>query len=328
MWELELGSAWYPQPGDVESAARFTWHGVVRAKKPLLPFACGETVRRAEEKDHNLVEVRLTRTVPFVTALAGKYTVHEETKGGVTARVASYGMDKPKSAAKLLGLFHGFRAFYEPYFGPFPWKEFDIVEVNSYGFGQAPPGMMRITQEAFQSNVYSDELAQLFSGGINERFAHEIAHSWWGYVVWPAGRRHAFLSESFAEYAAGRAIEALKSESEFKGLVNRWREQGRDGSGTASIFLAGDIVAGVNSGDWQLYQDRFRLLYGKGPTLLHLLRKELGDDAFFTVLKSFLRSFEKKQVVTTEDFAGLLGHLTKKDWTPWMEKYFYGFEKP
>lgn len=328
-WELPLGGSWYPQPLPLEAASLHTFRAVVRAKKPFLAFASGETVRRAEEGGWNLLETKLTRPVRFATILAGKYTVQEDTQDGVTCRVASYGVSKEKSGARLTNLFHKIRRFYEPYFGPFPWKEYTIVEINDYGFGQAPPGMMRITGEAFQANVLGDEVAAFFSGGINERLAHEIAHSWWGYVVWSGTRADSWIDEAFAEAAAGRAIEVLKDKGDFRRLENIWRTRAKDASRIAPVFLANDTVEklGFFSSD-DLFEHRFYLTYFKGATLLQAIRKDIGDDAFFTILKSFLRSFEKKSAVTTADFIGLLNYVTKKDWKPWFEKYYYGFEMP
>ena len=55
---------------------------------------------------------------------------------------------------------------------------------------------------------------------------------------------------------------------------------------------------------------------------------ELGDDLYFTVIRSFLRNFEKKRNVTTEEFIALANFVTKKDWKPFFEKYYYGIEMP
>lgn len=325
-WELILGGGWYPEPLR-PNAALHTWKATVRSKKPLVPFASGETLRRAEDGEWNLVETKLDRPVPFAMVIAGKYTIQEETRDGITCRVASYGVSKEKSGAKLLNLFHKIRQFYEPYFGPFPFKQYDIVEINTYGFGQAPPGMMRITREAFQANVYGDTVAELFSQGVNERFAHEIAHSYFGYVVWSADWADQWIDETFAEVAAGRAIEELRDKGEFKRLANVWRDRGREASGKAPIFYANELRAKPGSGS-TIRTDRAYLVYFKGAMLLETIRKEVGEDAYFTILKSFLRSFEKKPAVTTEQFVGLLSYVTKKDWKPWFDRYYYGFENP
>lgn len=326
-WELPLGGDWYPAPTHA-AASGHTFRSVVRTRKPFLAFASGETVRRGEDGDWNLLETKLERPTAFVTILAGKYTLHEETVDGVTCRVASYGVAKPKSSAKLSNLFHLFRKFYEPYFGPFPWKQYDIVEVNSYGYGQAPPGMMRITHEAFDRTNLVDPVAEFFSEGVNERLAHEIAHAWFGHVVWSADATHQWLEEAFSEVAAGRAIEAMKDKADYKRMSNIWKDRGREASSLAPIAQANEVVVKATPGASDVIgTHRYYLTYFKGATLLTEIRKEIGDELFFTVLRSFLRSFEKRPAVTTDQFIGLLEYVTKKDWKPFFEKHYWGTEK-
>ncbi len=330
-WELPLAGAWYPQPPAVMVQARHGLKAVVRAKKPLVPIAPGRTVRRFEDGEWNGVESVLEPKSPFQAILAGKYTFHEETKGGVTARVASYGVSKPKSAAKLLSLFHAIREFYEPYLGPFPFPEYTIVEVNDYGFGQAPPGLMRITHEAFEANqVGGDFWSQVFSGGVNERIAHELAHAYWGGVVWNAQDADVWLVEAFAEVAAGRAIEVLRNPREYERLRGNWKANAKESASRAPMPYAWELVAKASPGAADtLVLDSIRLTYSKGPALLAAIRGEIGDDLFFTAMKSFQKSFAtRRPAVVTSDFVGLLEYMTKKDWKPWFERYYYGTEVP
>ena len=72
---------------------------------------------------------------------------------------------------------------------------------------------------------------------------------------------------------------------------------------------------------------RTGLLYNKGPTLLHALHKELGDETFFTFLKSYQKSFAWK-FGSTKNLAGLLQYMTRKDYMPFFEKYYWGTEMP
>lgn len=330
-WELPLAGAWYPQPLALMVQARHGMKAIVRAKKPLVPIAPGRTLRRFEDGEWNAVEAILEAKEPFQAILAGKYTFFEETRGGVTARVATYGLAKPLSAAKLLTLFHSLREFYEPYFGPFPFAEYTIVEVNDYGFGQAPPGLMKITREAFESNKFTGDLAaQVFSSGVNQRFAHEIAHAWWGGVVWNAQEADVWLVEAFAQMASGRALEVLKNAGEYDRLWRGWRAEAKESASRAPIPLAHALVARASPGAGDsLYADQVLLTYAKGPILLVALRKELGDRMFFTMMKSFLKSFATdRPAVVTDDLVGLLEFVTKKDWKPWFERYFYGTELP
>ena len=55
--------------------------------------------------------------------------------------------------------------------------------------------------------------------------------------------------------------------------------------------------------------------------------KELGDETFLTFLKSYQKSFAWK-FGTTKHVAGLLQYLTKKDYGPFFEKYYWGTAMP
>ena len=145
-WELGVGP-WFPLP-DL-NGQYYTVHALVKVKKPFLPFAPGRTIRRVEEGDFNVLETRVEKPVQFMVVLAGKYGFDETTENGVTVRVASYGRKNDMGIQKLLKLSHKVIAYYEPILGKFPFEEFNILEIHAYGFGQAPPGFMFITSEAF-----------------------------------------------------------------------------------------------------------------------------------------------------------------------------------
>ena len=145
-WELGI-SHWFPQPS--LAGQFYTFHATVRVKKPFVPFAPGTTVRRTTEGDDNLLETRVDKPICFAVILAGAYTVQEEVKNGVTIRVATYALDKPRAVKQLTNLAATIIEYYQEFLGPFPLPEFNIIEINDVGWGQAPPGTMFITKEAF-----------------------------------------------------------------------------------------------------------------------------------------------------------------------------------
>lgn len=71
--------------------------------------------------------------------------------------------------------------------------------MNAYAWGQAPPGMMFITKEAF--NPLINATGRYYSKGVNQRFAHEIAHQDWGFVVKMGSREEQWITEAFSEFA-------------------------------------------------------------------------------------------------------------------------------
>ena len=232
-WELGVGP-WFPLP-DL-TGQYYTVHATVKVKKPFLPFAPGKTIRRVAEGDFNVLETRVDKPVQFMVVLAGKYGFDETTENGVTVRVASYGRKNDMGIQKLLKLSHKVIAYYEPFLGKFPFEEFNILEIHSYGFGQAPPGFMFITSEAF--SPIEGTVNQLFSHGVNERFSHEIAHQYWGHVVKMPGAEEQWLTESFAEICAGLFVRDLRGKSDFQGLVNGWKWRAKDAADAAPIPLA------------------------------------------------------------------------------------------
>lgn len=319
-WELGT-EPWFPQPD--MGGQYYTVHATVKVKKPFKPLAPGRTVRRVEEGDYNLLETRIDKPVQFFVVLAGKYEWDEETKDGLTIRVASYGGENRSAYRKLLGLARKSIEYYTPFLGPFPFDEFNIVEINSYGFGQAPPAFMFITTEAF--NPIQGDLNQLFSQGINERVAHEIAHQWWGHVVKMPGADEQWLSESFAEMSAALLIRDLRGRSDYKGLVAHWRRAANESRDVAPIpfanraFAKNDVITSS--------RHRTALLYSKGPVLLEALHRDLGEERFRVFLAT-LQSNLTWKFGTTRLVTQILNAVTKKDYGPFMEENYWGLGLP
>ena len=134
--------------------------------------------------------------------------------------------------------------YYTGFLGPFPFDEFNIVELNAWGYGQAPPGFMFITSEAF--NPIGGEVNQLFSGGVNERFAHEIAHQYWGHAVKMPSGEEQWLTESFAEISAGLCIRDLRGKGDLELLQKTWKSQGKSATESAPIPLANRLRSRSN----------------------------------------------------------------------------------
>lgn len=319
-WQLGT-SDWFPQPE--LNGQNLTWHAVVRLKKPWIAFTNGDTVRRAEEGEYNLLETRTDKPIAFPVVLGGSYHSIEETRGGLTVRISSYAV-KPGVFGKVL-LESAFRVvrYYENFLGPYPFKELNIIEKNEWGYGQAPAGIMFITKEAF--NQVSDDLRKVLSVDIRNRFAHEIAHQWWGTVVKMPSEEEQWITEAFAEYCAGLYILDFKGPGEFSKMTAGWFSNGAGASPKASIPTANRLASENQRSE--AFKFRTWLVYDKGAALLHALRGELGDQAFFTFLKSAQASFRWKFAGTAQ-LAGLLQFLTKKDHGPFFDRYFWGTEMP
>jgi len=319
-WTLQ-SSELFPQPE--RAGAQYTTHGVIRVKKPFLAFASGVTVRREVQGDDNLLEVRSDLPNGHPIVLAGNYAFSEDKRDGVTVRVATYAMNNPRSQEQLTELAFGMIRHLERFLGPFPTPELNIVQVNDLGWGQAPLGTMLITNEAFD-RLLPPELAQFYTEGINGRFAHEIAHQWWGNAVRPSDSDEIWLSESFAEYSAGLMVKKAQGKGAFDNMKAAWKHRAKEASKVAPIALTYRISRRDSA---TVFDHRMGLWYSKGPWLLSRLHDEIGDEKFLTFLKSYQKSLRGK-AGSTKLVADLLHVLTGKDYAPFFDANYWGTGMP
>ena len=323
-WELGVES-WFPQPGF--SGMDYTVHARAKVPKAYTLLMAGDTVKRSEEDGCTVVETRFDQPVCFYVIAAGKYTTKEETRNGRTVRIAGYS-GLGSSSDTLIKLAFEIIGYYETILGPYPFKEFNIVERNELGHGQAPPGYMFITQEAF--NPIKDTINRMVASmGINQMFAHEIAHQWWGTKVKMWSVEDQWITESFAEYCSGLAILHMKGkgQDEFDALKNRWKESAKASTRTSSIALANRVRPHGANAMFEFMTLRQNLIYFKGAHLLATLHKELGDAAFYKFLWLYVHNLEWK-ISRTSDISDFLKYVTRKDYTKFLDDYYWGTQMP
>jgi hypothetical protein len=317
-WQLGINS-WFPEP---EIGGQFyTATCRLRLKKPYIPFASGEIVSLREDGDSKILETRCDKPVQFFVAMAGAYNIFEDTQDGLTLRLATYA-HQGGNEKKLLKLTREFIKYYQTILGPFPFKEYTIIQINQWGFGQAPSGMMLITNEAFDQS--SSILTKIFSGGVNARIAHELAHAYWGHAVKMPSIEEQWITEGFAEYCAALCIRYARGENYYRSMVGSWRDGAKTYADASSIPL----VNRISSKDPVTnFYTRKGLLYDKSAYLLYCLHREIGDKSFATFMKSYQTNFKGK-FGSTEDVIGLLNFITKKDFNPFFNRFYWGTEMP
>ncbi len=319
-WELGT-SPWFPQP-DL-GGQFYTIHSLIKVKKPWTAFAPGVTVRRGEEGDYKVVENRVDKPVQFAVALAGNYRFSEEKYDDLTIRVASYAGNAPNQA-RLSKLASSMIKFCQPWLGPFPFKEFNIIEIHELGFGQAPPATMFITKEAFNPMMGEDN--QLFSQGINHRFAHEIAHQYWGHVVKMPSSEEQWITEAFAEYSSSLVMKQMKGKSTYNSMVATWQANANDAKSYSSISLANRIS--IPDDPFQAFRARTYLIYDKGAYVLAAVHQQLGDAKFAKFMRTTQAAFQWR-FLTTNDVAKVLKQIEPAtDWDAFFDKYYWGTEMP
>ena len=339
-WILRTES-WYPKP-----LASGTEHSTFRMRievpDPFVPFASGEVVSREKTATGSRVTTTVDVPTERAVAIAGRYTTFDREFKGARVHVSTYASAKKFEAERLADIVLGVRTCLEAWLGvPFPFQDLQLVEIADWGWGQAPPGVIFITKEAFMTparaqNPDEPGYAAWYTRGVNERIAHEVAHSWFPHVAKVRRAEENWLSESFAEYSS---IECLRrslpdrkqGEFFFQRAVKDWKFGTKEIGDGGSIYLATHL-SGDRDQDFYAWR---ALLYSKGPLVLHALRGELiremgeakGDAAFLSWMRSYMKNFAYK-TGETRHLVGILNQLTGKDWQPWFERFVYGTDMP
>ena len=146
--------------------------------------------------------------------------------------------------------------------------------------------------------------------------AHELAHQWWGNMVTCRDWNHFWLNEGIATFMAAAYKEHRFGREEYLREIESNRiayQKVHDLGKDRSLVFP----------DWNhpTAEDR-TLVYDKGAYVLHLLRGELGERAFWAGIKIYTRKFFGKSV-TTPDFQKMMEQASGKDLTQFFSKWIY-----
>lgn len=321
-WELGV-EPWFPQP-DLAGQA-YTVRALFRTHAKDVAISCGKTLRREKTAEGNLLEVRVDKPIQFFTVMAGSYGFAEDTQDGLTIRVASYGSEPGLAHKRLLDIARQTVAFYEQLFEKFPFEEYNIVQVNDVGYGQAPPGMMKITNEAFDGKV--DDFSALFTRGINQRFAHEIAHQYWGHLVKMPSLEEQWITESFSNYASALALRSMKGKGPgaYERMLKEWVNHSTPYAKESAIPFS-NRLRWINNPRGS-FLARTSLLYEKGGLILAALHKDMGDKTFMIFMKSLIANFRWKGL-TTQSVEQVATMAARKDFSSLFRDYYWGTQMP
>jgi len=186
----------------------------------------------------------------------------------------------------------------------YPYDKYAQVFVADFIFG----GMENTTATTLTDLVLLDERAAL-DYDVEALVAHELAHQWFGDLLTCRDWGQGWLNEGFATY------------SEYI-----WREhaEGRDAA-ALELDEWGAQYYGEDSGRYRrpvatnVYDEPIDIfdhhLYEKGGRVLHMLRRVLGDDAFWRSIGHYLRKHRQGNV-ETRDLARAVEEATGRvlDW--------------
>ncbi|HEX6511540.1 MAG TPA: M1 family aminopeptidase, partial [Chloroflexota bacterium] len=172
---------------------------------------------------------------------------------------------------------------------PYPYAKYAQVAVADFVYG----GMENTSATTQTDRTLHDARAHLdFSS--DPLVSHELAHQWFGDLVTCRDWGHAWLNESFATYCEALWREHHLGRDEFlydlHGLLHSYLGEARQ-----------RYMRPIATNVYREPSDVFdRHLYEKGGLVLHMLRMQLGDAAWWASIKHYLESHRGGNVATQD----------------------------
>ncbi|MFV1957870.1 MAG: M1 family aminopeptidase [Planctomycetota bacterium] len=196
---------------------------------------------------------------------------------------------------------------------PFPYPKY--FQFALPGFGGA---MENISLVAWDDHFVLDEtLAREWTWIVDQVNVHEMAHSYFGDMVVCRDYAHAWLKESWASYVETLWLEDSKGRDEADyDIYTKIDSYAKE----ADESYKRPIVTRTFNHSWQMYD---RHLYPGGASRLHMLRGELGDEAFFRGVRAYLKKFAHR-VVETDDFRRAMEEASGRSLGKWFDQWIHG----
>lgn len=222
-------------------------------------------------------------------------------KAGPYLALAFLRQPEPALASRYLDTTAQYLEMYSKLLGPYPYSKFALVE-NFWETGYGMPSFTLLGPQVIR-----------FPFILHSSYPHEILHNWWGNGV-------------FVDYSGGNWAEGLTAYL----ADHLLREQQGTGAEHRRDLLQKytDYVQSERDFPLRKFQSRHSsasesIGYGKALMLFHMLRLELGDEAFTHTLRTFYKNFRFKRA-SWNDILQIANEVNGKDFTAffnqWLER--------
>lgn len=188
--------------------------------------------------------------------------------------------------------------------GPYGYRKLANVQSKTMFGGLENAGAIFYSEESVTGTRKSESL-----------LTHEIAHQWFGDMATETEWAHIWLSEGFATY-----MTILYFENKY----------GQDTARQMLVVNRNQVIA-YNKHRQQpvvdsSVKDYMELLnvnsYQKGGWVLHMLRNQLGDSAFWKGIRAYYASFSGRNA-STDDLRKVMESTTGKDLKQFFTQWLY-----
>ena len=178
------------------------------------------------------------------------------------------------SGAEVLPQFLDHLRFFEQLLGPYPFPSEKYGIVHTPYLGMEHQSVIAYGGGFQDNNMFATEV------GYDDLHHHELAHEWWGNMVYAADWKDFWIHEGFGTYMQALYSEHLYGANAYRDLMSYLRSRILSQAPmvpTVPVTMA-ELDGTGRGGD----------VYYKGAWVLHTLRFVVGDEAFIQILREFL----------------------------------------
>ncbi|MFJ3640387.1 M1 family metallopeptidase [Streptomyces sp. NPDC090108] len=237
----------------------------------------------------------------LATATVGKFTVERYTTHDGVQVYNAVDPREARAAAPVLKKLPSVLEWESKLFGPYPFRAAGSLVDHAPDVGYALETQSRPLYDS------APDLSTL---------VHENAHQWFGDSVSLTTWKDIWLNEGFATYAEWLYSEQHGGDSAQKSFDALYA---RPASNGLWAFPPGDPGSGANIFDTPVY--------ARGAMTLHELRKAVGDQDFFRILRAWAAAHRAGHG-TTAQFTKLAEHVSGKDLDGLFHTWLYTKGKP
>jgi hypothetical protein len=252
---------------------------------------------------------RLTQIVTTTPSVGGRNTI--QLNVDANRRQEARSRDAIVTAAEILRLYAGL-------LGDAPYAALTLAMVEDEFPGGHAPGYFAMINNPPPVTPHTWRNDPAAFQGFPEFFlAHELAHQWFGQAVGWKNYHEQWISEGFAQYLAALYAKERRGEDAFRDVLRQFRRWAIDDSDQGPVYLGYRL--GHIRGDSRVFR---ALIYNKGAGVLHMLRRLIGDEAFFAGLKGFYAENRFKKA-GTDDLRRAMEATSKRDLNRFFERWIY-----
>lgn len=192
--------------------------------------------------------------------------------------------------------------FYGRTFGPFNYEKLAHLQSLTRFGGMENASAIFYADGAFRRTGVSYGL-----------MAHETAHQWFGDAVTEREWPHLWLSEGFATYLAALYTQHSRGDSAFRAEMARTRTIVFD----AAVVAKRPVIDTIETTLTNLLNANS---YQKGGWVLHMLREEIGDNAFFRGARIYVDK-HRDGTALSDDFRSAMELAAGRDLRPFFTQW-------